>query len=279
MKTILITGANSGIGKATTMALAQKGNELILVCRNEQKAKALETELKLAYPNALVHVFIADLSVMKSIQHLVQQIQTQFSKIDVLINDAGAFVPTKQLSADGFELTLATNHLSYFYLTQQLLPLLHQSQEARIVNVASEAHKIAQVEWNDIHLSKKFTGMRAYANSKLFNIMFTYTLANQLQNTSVTVNAMHPGGVNTNFGNSVTGLVGIAFRWLGFMMRTPEQGAETVIWLAENDEVKTRSGGYYKDKKTIASSAMSYDKEAWQRLWQISEELIQQALA
>jgi NAD(P)-dependent dehydrogenase (short-subunit alcohol dehydrogenase family) len=278
MKTALISGFTSGMGLVTAKALAPD-YELILIGRNAQKCEHVLAELRAQTPSLKAHVYLADLSNMKSVKQVAEKIKQAHTKIDVLINNAGLFIPTAQTSADGFELTLANNHFSYFLLTRELLPLLKQVPAARIVNVASEAGKIGKYEPNNINLTQEFSGMKAYCNSKLFNIMFTYELARKLSGTNITVNAMHPGGVNTNFGNSVNGFVGFLFKKLGFLMRTPEQGADTIIWLATSPEVEGKSGLYVKDRKPIRSNQTSYNTQACEQLWKQTEELIEAALA
>lgn len=279
MKTAIVTGASSGMGKVTAKALAQKGYEVILVCRSKEKGELTLKELQSLYPQASLHLFLCDLSSVKAVKNLAEEITKSFTKIDVLINNAGAYIAERHTSVDGYELTLATNHLAYFQLANLLLPLLKNAPEARIVNVASEASKLGKLNRDDLNLEKKYSGILAYSNSKLYNIMFTYQLAEELKGTHITVNAMHPGGVNTNFGNGVDGLLGIAFRQFGWLMRTPEKGAETIIWLATSPEAAQYSGLYFKDKKPIASIALSHDKIAQQHLWEATQNLIDKVLS
>lgn len=278
MKTAIVTGASSGMGKVTAKALAEKGYEVILVCRNHEKGENTLKELQSLYPTSSLHLFLCDLSSVKEVKKLAEEITRSFTKIDVLINNAGAYIAKRYTSVDGYELTLATNHLAYFQLADLLLPLLKNAPEARIVNVASEASKLGKLNWDDLNLEKKYSGILAYSNSKLYNIMFTYQLADELKGTHITVNAMHPGGVNTNFGNGVDGLLGIAFRQFGWLMRTPEKGAETIIWLATSPEAAQYSGLYFKDKKPIRSIEPSYSKENQQQLRDITQEMIERAL-
>lgn len=277
MQTALITGFTSGIGKATAKSLLTE-YEMILVCRNKMRGQEVITEFLAEYPHAKLNLFVADLSSIKEVSNLAKNILTHFNKLHLLINNAGSFIPKKQLSADGYELALATNHLSAFQLTNALLPILINANESRIINVASEAHKIAKLDWNDMNLTHQFSGIRAYGNSKLYNIMFTYKLAEQLKHSQVTVNAMHPGGVNTNFGKNVTGFTGFLFNQLGFLMRTPEKGAETIIWLATSNDTKGVTGKYFKDKKAISSIAASYDQDNLDKLWALSQEMINNIL-
>lgn len=277
MKTAIVTGATSGMGKVTAHALAQQGYELIVVCRNAQKGEELRREIS-ERCSTPVHVLVCDLANIKQVKQLADTISNTFKHIDVLVNNAGRFIATQELSVDGYELTLATNHLSYMQLTLRLLPLLKKSNNARIVNVASEASRLGHVPEHNL-APEKHTGMQAYCNSKMFNIMFTYMLAEQLKGTTVTVNAMHPGGVNTNFGEAVDGITGLIFRWLGRWMRTPEKGAETIIWLASHPDAQSFSGMYFKDKKPIRSLALSYQTDAQQKVWNDSMRMIDEALA
>ena len=278
MKTAIVTGASSGMGKVTAKALAQKGYEVILVCRSKDKGELTLKELQSLYPQAILHLFLCDLSSVKAVKNLAEEITKSFTKIDVLINNAGAYIAERHTSVDGYELTLATNHLAYFQLANLLLPLLKNAPEARIVNVASEASKLGKLNWDDLNLEKKYSGILAYSNSKLYNIMFTYQLAEELKGTHITVNAMHPGGVNTNFGNGVDGLLGIAFRQFGWLMRAPEKGAETIIWLATAPEAAPYSGLYFKDKKPIRSIEAANSSENQQQLRDVTQELIERAL-
>jgi len=278
VKTAIVTGASSGMGKVTAKALAEKGYEVILVCRSKEKGELTLKELQSLYPQASLHLFLCDLSSVKAVKNLAEEITGSFTKIDVLINNAGAYIAKRYTSVDGYELTLATNHLAYFQLTNLLLPLLKNTPEARIVNVASEASKLGKLNWDDLNLEKKYSGILAYSNSKLYNIMFTNQLAEELKGTHITVNAMHPGGVNTNFGNGVDGLLGIAFRQFGWLMRTPEKGAETIIWLATSPEAAQYSGLYFKDKKPIRSIEAAYNRVNLQQLRDVTQELIERAL-
>lgn len=275
IKTAIVTGATSGMGRVTIFALAQQGYEVIAVCRNAKKGQELVQALQ-QHVKTPVHLCVCDLSSVKDVKQLADDLVERFTKIDVLVNNAGRFIATEEQSVDGYELTLATNHLSYMQLTLRLLPLLKKSDQARVVNVASEASRLGRVTPNLTPAS--YSGMKAYCNSKLYNIMFTYRLAAQLQDSNVCVNALHPGGVNTNFGSSVDGITGLVFRWLGRWLRTPEKGAETIIWLASSEEAGNYSGEYFKDKKPIRSIALSYDSAAQQQVWDTSMRLIEQAL-
>jgi NAD(P)-dependent dehydrogenase (short-subunit alcohol dehydrogenase family) len=277
MKTAVITGANSGMGFITAKALAQKGYLTIMVCRNEAKAKAAAEEIVASSGNSQVHYYICDLSDIKAVKQLTSKIISDHPTIDVLVNNAGLYIDQRKVSAQGYELTFANNHLSYFAMTQGLLPALRSAPEARIVNVASEAQQYGKLDFTDLQLEKKYKAMLAYGNSKLYNIMFTLELAKRLQGTHITANCMHPGGVRTNFAKGAGGLVGFIFNLLGFMLRSPEKGADTIIWLATADELKGTSGQYFFDRKPIKAQTDAYKEENLKRLWSISEDMYHNA--
>ncbi len=274
MKLAIVTGANSGIGKATAKALMLQGNEVILICRNKERGEQTLSELKTLKPDARLHLYLCDLSSIKDVRHISDEIRRVFTKIDILVNNAGSYFSSRKESVDGHELTFATNHLGAFQLTNQLLPLLKNAESARIINVSSEAHMMSVFNPDDLELKHTYSGKLAYANSKLYNILFTYGLAERLKHTRISVNAMHPGGVNTNFGKHVDGLLGLAFRWLGWLMRTPEKGAETIIWLATSPEATPYTGKYFLDKKVTDTLHITNVKEETDQLWTVSEQLI-----
>jgi NAD(P)-dependent dehydrogenase (short-subunit alcohol dehydrogenase family) len=273
VKICIVTGANSGIGRVTAQALAQQGATVLMVCRNRGKGEAALREIKERSGNGNVVLFPADLASQKEVRSLAEEISARYPKVDVLVNNAGGIHPTRTLTADGFETTFAVNHLAYFLLTNLLLAQLRASPAARIVNVTSQAHRYGRIFFDDLGLEKRFNPMMSYAQSKLANILFTYELARRLRGTMITVNTLHPGGVRTNFGKELTGIAGFVFRHLGFVMRSPQKGAETVIWLATSPDVEGVTGKYFLDKKEIRSSKISYDVDVARRLWQTSAEL------
>ena len=272
-KICIVTGANSGIGKATAQALSEKGATVLMVCRNEQRGETALSEIKEKTKNENVCLLIADLSSQREIRKLGDEIKSRYPKIDALVNNAGGLHPTRTVTVDGIESTFAVNHLGYFLLTSLLLDQLKASPTARIVNVSTQAHRFSRIFFDDLGLEKKFNPMLSYAQSKLANILFTYELARRLKGTTVSVNTMHPGGVRTNFGKELTGLSGFFFKNVGFLLRSPEKGAETVIWLASSADVEGVTGKYFLDKKEIRSSKISYDAEVARRLWQVSAKL------
>lgn len=272
-KHILITGATDGIGKATAHALATRGITLVIVGRNPDKTQQVAQEIKAATYNKDVHYLIADLSSQVGIRRLVTDYQAQFERLDVLINNAGGYFYHRQESVDDIEYTFALNHLGYFMLTGLLLPMLQATASARIVNVASEAHRYKRngITFDDLQTTHNYNAMKAYSLSKLANIMFTYELAKRLNGQSVTVNALHPGFVRTAFTQNAHQLAHQIFNWLSKLWAiAPEDGAKTSVYLATSDEVRDVSGKYFIKSKQTDSNDASYDQAQWEKLWQIS---------
>jgi NAD(P)-dependent dehydrogenase (short-subunit alcohol dehydrogenase family) len=272
-KICLITGATSGIGLVTARALAQQGATVVLVGRNPERTIATVSRIRQATGNPHVEYFMADLSAQAQVHQLAEEFQRRFARLDVLVNNAGAFFAKRHVSVDGIEMTLALNHLAYFLLTHLLLDTLKATPAARIVNVASDAHRKAQFDFADPQGAHRYRGWPAYCQSKLANLLFTYELARRLADTDITANAVHPGFVATRFGHNNRGLVAL-FVWLvQFTALSPEQGAETLIFLATSPEVVGVTGTYFVQKRSVESSRESYDQAAAQRLWQLSREL------
>ncbi len=269
----IVTGATSGIGKATAIALAQTGITVALVSRKREKGEAVLGEIVSRTGNSNVELFVADLSSLVEVKRLAHEIRARHPIIDILINNAGGVFGTRTLTVDGTELTFALNHLSYFLLTNLLLEPLKSAPQGRIINVSSQAHLVGTIAFDDLELKKKYNAMRSYAQSKLANILFTYELARRLAGTPVTANTLHPGSVRSNFGRELPGIGGFFFRNFGIFMRSPEKAAETVTWLAQADELTGVSGKYYFDKKEIHSSKISYDTGVARHLWEISERM------
>jgi NAD(P)-dependent dehydrogenase (short-subunit alcohol dehydrogenase family) len=272
-KTCLITGATSGIGKAAALALAKGNYGLILVGRNEKKAARVCEEIKRKAPNGHVSYDVCDLSVLRDVRGLAARIKKDFPRIDVLINNAGARFLRHQLTEEGIEMTLATNHLGHFVLTLSLIDPLKISGLARIINVSSGAHSAGTGVIENILSAKDYDGRKQYSNSKLANVLFTYALAEKLKGRGIAVNAVDPGGVATNFARN---------NWLWPWLRhriyllktrqflTPAQGAETIVYLASSSDVAGVTGKYFKDKEERRSSELSYDRAAQDRLWALS---------
>lgn len=272
-KKCLVTGATSGIGKVTARELASLGAHVIIVSRNEEKCKKTIREIQQDIGKRALEYYVADLSVQREIRDLVDRFAEQHDSLDVLINNAGALFTSRKESADGIEMTLALNHLNYFLLTNLLLGHLKNAPSARIINVASAAHQGATIDFEDLQKEKKYSGMNVYGQSKLANILFTYELDRRLQDEDITVNAMHPGFVGSNFGKNNGGLLKLAMSIMHIFARSPEEGADTVIHLASSPKVQDISGKYFMDKRQKRSSEESYDEEVAEHLWKVSEEL------
>ncbi|HNF52282.1 MAG TPA: SDR family oxidoreductase [Chitinophagales bacterium] len=274
-KTILITGANSGLGFEAAKQLAKQGHEIILLCRNKEKGEIAVSEIKSYSNNQNIHLYTANLASQKSIEAVAQQIKKDISKLDVLLNNAGGVFNNFQLSEDGIEMTIANNHFNYFWLTYYLFDLLKNGKDARIINVASDSHYSAKKIDIESFYQKKgnYFVLSAYEQSKLANVLFTYTLAEKAKPYNITVNALHPGFVYTPIGekngNKFFGMVwSAASKLFGLSV---EKGARSHIYLASSDEVKDISGKYFHNCKAKKSSSISYDKNLQAMLWNESE--------
>ena len=272
-KFCLVTGSTSGIGRVTALALAKMGATVVLACRDKSKGEATRDEIKAQNPNAPVDILLADLSSQQSVRQLARDFTDRYSRLDVLLNNAGGIFLRRSTTIDGLEQTFAVNYLAPFLLTNLLLDTLKASAPARIVTVASGAHQGATINFNDLQAKKRYSAMGAYGQSKLATILFTHELAKRLQGTNVTANCLHPGTVATNFGNGNGPVLSFLVK---LVMRTgisPEKGAETSIYLASSPEVEGVTGKYFSNCKEVHSSKESYDEAAAQQLWEISVEL------
>jgi NAD(P)-dependent dehydrogenase (short-subunit alcohol dehydrogenase family) len=274
-KTVLVTGASSGIGKSTALELARLGAQVVMACRDPKKAEAAAAEIRAEVPDARLELLYADLSSMVEVRKLAAEFRARHDRLDVLINNAGAIIMERLTTADGLEKTFATNHLAYFLLTHLLLDLLKASAPSRIVNVASEAHRRAHHDLEDLNKEKRWAGFQAYCDSKLMNILFTRELAKRLEGTGVTVNALHPGVVGSGFGQ------GEGTKWFKWgvklvkpFMITPEKGARTSVYLASAPEVAGQTGGYYDRCKPKETTRQAKNMELAHQLWDISSKLV-----
>jgi len=275
-KTVLITGANSGIGKSTAKALAGMGARVVMVSRNLQKGESARQEVTSASGNPLVDLMICDLASLASIRKFASEFLAKYDRLDVLINNAGIFTHQRLETSDGFEYQIGVNHLGHFLLTNLLLELLKKSGPSRIINVSSAAHMIGKIDFDDLHLSKRYTSWKSYSQSKLANILFTYELAHRLNGNELTVNALHPGFISSRFAVDRASEKPHPLIKLGsFIAKPPEKGAETSVYLASSPEVEGISGKYFVNRKQKASSRASYDLAVAARLWEVSEELTQ----
>lgn len=274
----LVTGATSGIGKLTAAALAEQGATVIVVSRDERRCADTVDEIRAATGNPAVEYMVADLSDLGQVRRLASQVAARYPRLDVLVNNAGAYFLKRLETPDGYELTWALNYLSPFLLTQLLLPSLEASESARVINVSSNAHTQGVIDFDDLQSLNDFVGLEAYAQSKLALVMFTYELARRARDSNITVNALHPGLVATRFGRNNG--------WLRFHVRrlvkrneiSPEEGAQTSIYLATSPEVEGVTGKYYVKNRPKKSSESSYDLDLSARLWQVSEDMTEGAM-
>jgi NAD(P)-dependent dehydrogenase (short-subunit alcohol dehydrogenase family) len=273
-KIALVTGSSRGIGYYTAYGLAQMGAQVIIVSHHKGRCETAVEKIKNKTGNDLVRYYVADLSALDEIRHLAEKVKQDIQKLDVLINNVGGWYPKRQETVDGIELTFALNHLSYFLLTGLLLDLLHSAPNARIINVTSDAHRTARkIEFNNLEFSDRYKSFAAYAQSKLANLLFTYELAERLSHKSITVNAVHPGLVRSEF-YSDFGFVGKVINlFISMFGKNSMEGADTPIYVASSPELKEVSGKYFVDRQKKNSSNLSYDQSTAQRLWQISEEM------
>ncbi len=272
-KVVLVTGANSGIGRAASLALAKKGATLVMVARDKERGEAARSEIIRESQNGSVDLLLADLSSLESVRQLATEFQRKYSKLHVLINNAGLFNQRRHLTMDGYEDTFATNYLAPFLLTNLQLDLLKASAPSRIINVSSVGHYSGHINFDDLNLEKEYGGWKAYGQSKLALVFFTHELAKKLQGTSVTVNAVHPGTVATNIWSRPLGPVGFIMALPKLFMTSPERGAETIVYLASSPDAKDLNGEYLEKLKVKKSSDESYNEETAQRLWDVSAKL------
>lgn len=277
---IIVTGANSGIGKVTARELAAMGATVVMVVRSRERGEAALAEIKQQVSQADVRLMLCDLSAQADIHRFATEFKATYDRLDVLVNNAGAYLQKRYESVDGLEMTLALNHMGYFLLTSLLLDLLQASAPARIVNVSSDAHRSRPVNFADLQREKRYSGFGTYGESKLMNIMFTFELARRLEGTGVTVNALHPGFVRTNFGRNNNGLMNSLFMPLvqRFAL-SEEEGAATSIYLASSPEVAGVTGQYFVKKQPVRAVGYAYDEAAQQQLWAVSEALLKPVAA
>jgi NAD(P)-dependent dehydrogenase (short-subunit alcohol dehydrogenase family) len=272
-KVCLVTGASAGIGRAIAHGLAAQGAGVVLVCRNRERAEATQAAIRSATGNNNIDIALADLSSQAEIRRLAQELLRRYSQIHVLINNAGVLHTKRTITIDGIETVFAVNHLAYFLLTQLLLPRLVDTAPTRIVNVASDAHHWDTLNFDDLQNERRYRALKVYAQTKLCNILFTYELAQRIAGTGVTVNSMHPGGVATGLGWNNGWWAVLLAKALKPFIRTPEQGADTAIYLATTAEVAGVTGRYFRDRREIQPSPAAQDDGAARRLWDISVQL------
>lgn len=272
MKHAIVTGANAGIGYATTKGLLQAGFKVSMFCRNKMKAEEALRELVKETGNDAIDIFIVDFSSLKSIEKTVDVFKQKYNTLDVLVNNAGATFASFEKSEDGIEMTIAVNHFGYFATTFHLLPLLQSG--SRIVNVSSKAHYGGQIDLNTINEEKGYFVFKQYEISKLANVLFTKYLARQLADKNVTVNCLHPGVVKTKIGNKAGNkLFGFVWSLFSAFGINPDKGAETSIYLASSYTLKDITGMYFDKKVAYKGSDLSRDEELQEKFWKWSEKM------
>lgn len=269
----VVTGATSGIGKETAVALAKAGATVATVCRTRERGDVAVAEIRRRSGNDAVSLFVADLSSRRAVRAVAAELAAALPRIDVLVNNAGLALRDYIRTEDGFETTFAVNHLAYFLLTRLLQPTLEASAPARVVNVSSEAHRWGAIRFDDLMGERTYDGWKAYAQSKLANVLFTYELARRLEGTGVTANCLHPGLVGTDFAKAGPTTIRILSRLARPFLRSPAKGAATSVYLASAPGVATVSGQYFANRRARRSSKASYDRAVAAKLWGVSERL------
>jgi NAD(P)-dependent dehydrogenase (short-subunit alcohol dehydrogenase family) len=272
-KTVLVTGGTGGIGGATAAGLAGLGARVGIVGRDQRRAQATAERIRAAGGD--VDVFTADVSSQREVRRLAEGVLAAYPRLDVLVNNVGGYWATRHATEDGLERTFAVNHLAPFLLTHLLLDRLRESAPARVVTVSSGAQAMGRIDFDDLQGEAGYSGQRAYNQSKLANVMFTYELARRLEGSAVTANVLHPGVVRTAFGQEDSrGWMRLMLPVVRPFMKSPQRGAQTPIYLASSPEVESVSGQYFVNSRPRASSRASYDTAANARLWQVSAELV-----
>ena len=274
-KVCMVTGATSGVGKATALELARMGATVVMVGRDRAKGEAVQSEIKTRSGNDNIDLLLADLSAQASIRQLAENFQQHYTQLHVLINNAGLSMFTRQDTVDGVEMTFAVNQLAPFLLTNLLLDVLKASAPARIVNVSSATHESASFDMGDLQSKKRYTFMGSYGQSKAALVMFTYELARRLDGTGVTANCLHPGFVATNIGQSGIGPAGRAVvKFIFSFGISPAEGAKISIYLATSPEVEGVTGKYFVKSIPKRSAAITYDESLQRQLWDECAKLV-----
>ncbi len=270
----LVTGATNGIGKVTAREFARMGARTLLVARDPGRGDAAAREIRDA-TGATVEVLVADLSSREEVAGLARTVRERTGRLDLLVNNAGAIFAERRVSADGVEMTLALNHLAYFLLTLELMPLLEAAPRARVVNVSSVAHASGTIDFEDLQLERSYGMWRAYAQSKLANVLFTRELARRLPGSRITANAVHPGAVASGFGRDHPGFFGRLVALGAPFLASPERGARTTLHVATDPALRDVTGKYFSACRERSPSRAALDDGAALRLWQISEAMTQ----
>jgi retinol dehydrogenase-12 len=270
-KKILVTGATSGIGEVTALELARMGAHVVIVARSAERAEATLGKIRAQVPGASLELLLGDLSVLRNVSRVAQAYRERHGTLDVLVNNAGAIHLDRKVTEDGLEMTFAVNHMAYFVLTNALRDLLAGTPGARVVSVASDAHRAGRLDFDDLQSERSYNGWVTYGTSKLMNILWAAELARRLEGTGVTSNSLHPGVVATGFARNDGGIIAKLTAFFAPLLTTPEDGARTTIHLAASPEVAGMNGLYFKNRKPKSPLARARDMDAARRLWEVSE--------
>lgn len=273
-KVCVVTGGNSGIGYETVRELAHRGATVALVARDAAKANAAAARIRDEHPSGHVDVLIADLSSLEAVRGLANAIHASYSRLDILVNNAGLMIDRRRLTPDGYETTFAVNYLAPFLLTHLLLDRLKESAPSRIVNVSSAAHTGGRLRWSDYEGAWSRGGWRAYNDSKLALIMFTFELARRLKGTGVTVNAVHPGVIASNFAQEQGNVSGLFFRWFKPFLLSPSKGAQTQLRVATDPALESVTGAYFANGRPRKAAARAYNELDALHLWDLTMRLV-----
>ena len=272
----LVTGANSGLGKATALGLAKLKTTVVMVCRDQARGEAAQSEIKAVSGNPNAQLMLADLSLKADVRRLAESFKARYARLHALVNNAGVALRKRTMTADGIETVFAVNYLAPFLLTNLLLDIIKGSAPGRVVNVAGDFHRKATIRFDDLMFEKGYSGIRANNQAKLALILFSYELARRLEGTGVTVNCLHPGAVSTDGplkDPDLSPFSRLLYRMVRFFFLSPEKGAQTAIYLASSPGGEGITGQYFIKKKPVKSSPDSYDADIARRLWDVSANL------
>ena len=273
-KTCVITGATSGIGEASALALARLGADLAIICRSPERGAATKSLIEKESGRDCVRLFSADMERLDDVRRVAAELDGALDKIDVLLNNAAVTMLRREETADGNEMTFGVNHLAPFLLTHYLLPLIAKTPGARIVNVASGAHKFASFDLEDLQSENRFSSMRVYGASKLCNMLFTNELGRRLKGRDVRTWSLHPGAVSTRLGMNNGGIANLLIPFLSLFFKTPAQGAKTSVYLCSDPNVEAENGTYFINERPARTSALARDADVAAKLWAESERLV-----
>ncbi|MFC0213636.1 SDR family oxidoreductase [Paenibacillus chartarius] len=272
---VMVTGANSGLGKATALSLAKQNARVVMVCRDPHRGELAKEEIVKESGNPNIDLMICDFSALSNVRRLAAEYTNNYGHLDVLINNAGVITRERQLTQDGYEMQFGVNHLAPFLLTNLLLEQLMISKAGRIVTVSSLGHYYGKIHFDDLHFSKRYRFFKAYAQTKLANILFTYELARRLEGTGITANCLNPGEAKTNISvYTEGGFAQLLTTLFTPFLKTPEEHADTSVYLALSPEVEGMTGKYFSNRKIVKSKPMTYDRHLASRLWEVSAAMV-----